>query len=126
MTPSGTKHIHAWAKFDPTEGVDIKIYEGATTSNDGTPVSTLNSNRELQSTHPASLLMYATPTISTTGDEIWHAVGGAGRSVGVMPAMSTRIIAKKDTKYYFLLTKTASGTCDVSVEASWEEHEPEG
>jgi hypothetical protein len=56
---------------------------------------------------------------------MWTATTGSGRNyTGVTPNLDYEIIAKRNTKYLYRLTKIAAGDCYVDIDSFWYEHTP--
>jgi len=122
-TPDNGDEVHAKAILSANAEFLIEIWEGITTSDDGTPVATFCNNRILDET--PKLKAYASPTVTDEGTLIWSTKVGDGKAPsGVSPALGYEIIAKKNTKYMFKITKVASSEHYVDYDFFWEEHTP--
>lgn len=123
LTPSAVTRIHANAVMSASGDYVIQIYESATASNNGTPVTGFNNNRD--STKIAKLLPFATPTISDNGTLMWQTRIGSTSpvgSAGVSNSFGYEILAKSNTKYLFLITKQDAGDGYVDFDFFWIEH----
>lgn len=120
-TPDTAKLIHAKAAIAAEAGFLVEIFEGITTSDDGTPVPGFNCRRD--SANVAGLTSFAGPTVTVDGTLIWSAQLGSGRnSIAVSPGLNYELIVKRNTKYLFRITKAASGTHWVDTDFWWYEH----
>ena len=102
--PNNGKRIHAKSVFHAEAEFLIEIYEGITTSDDGSTVTTFNCNRN--SSNTPTLIAYSAPTVTDEGTLIWATRIGSGKEgAGISPQLNYEIIAKVDTKYMFKITK---------------------
>ena len=123
-TPDSDVQIHAKAAFYGSAEFEIEIFEGVTIGTAGTTVAAQNNNRDLQTSHPATLIAAASGVL-TGGTAIWRAKTGDGKnSTGVSPEISGEIIAKRNTTYMFKITKTATTAAYIDVNFFWYEHTP--
>jgi hypothetical protein len=106
--------------------IDILVYEGATASDDGTPVSTFNVNRN--STNTPDTVLNSAPTISDVGTLIhtqWIQPTATG--VGQSPAGITgetngeEWVLKPSTKYLIRITNNSGATIAYRYEFLWYE-----
>ena len=119
-TPDNDTRINARVIFDSNVEVTLSLYEGTTTSNNGTPVTAFNNDRN--STNTPELLPYVAPTVTDNGSLIWRSKTGDGKGPsGVSPTMGYEIIAKQNTKYLFNVAKTDSGDYYVNIDFFWYE-----
>ena len=90
-----------------TEGY-FEVYEGTTTSADGTSLTRLNRSRD--STNTANMTMFHTPTITTDGTKIWDGFfGSAGTSeTGGISRSNNEFILKQNTKYLIRYTSESN------------------
>ena len=121
-TPDTSKRVHAQARIGGNAEFDIEIFEDPTTTADGTPVTTINNERD--SANTSELLAFGAPTVTADGDRIWYGRIGTGRDATVSAATGYEILAATDTDYLFKVTKAASGDGYVDVDFSWYEHAP--
>lgn len=112
--------VHAKFLANADQEYDIYIYEGPTVTDNGTPITTINNNRN--SSNTPTLLAYANPT-ATAGTLIWHGKVGIGRTGGVAIGLGYEIIAKSATKYLFKIVKVGSTTGWVDIDFFWYESE---
>lgn len=120
VTPTNGGKIHARAELYGEAEFNAEIYEGATTSNDGTPITTFNNDRN--SSNTPELSAYASPTVTNDGTQIWSGKLGSGRTPStISPGFGYGILAKSNTKYLFKITKIAAGTHYVDVNFWWHE-----
>jgi len=103
-------------RFDFGRGdIDVQAYEGATTSNDGTPIVIHNTNRN--SSHTADLSFNSAPTLTGDGTLIhttWapptaNGVGQSAQGVSNIEAGEEWIL-QPSTKYLIRVTNNSGGT----------------
>ena len=106
--------------------IDFVAYEGATTSNDGSALTAHNVNRN--SSNTPNLELYAAPTITDPGTEIftlWSPPTGTGTGQSANGisnvGQGSEWILTPSTKYYIVLTNNSGSTIDWSYEFSWYE-----
>lgn len=88
----------------------LQIYEGVTTSNDGTGLTVLNKNRRSSNTPDAAL--YHTPTVTDLGTELDDIVFiTAGRRAGAVSVVGRgeEWVLQPNTKYLIRLTNQSGG-----------------
>lgn len=123
VTGSGTTpHIAVMA--DLGAAGTLSIYEGVTTSADGTGLAAFNANR--QSTKIATAVVTHTPTVTNTGITLllnhYIAGGTTGNSVGGSStdfARITELVLKTSTKYLFRVTNLGAGAVGASMQLGW-------
>jgi hypothetical protein len=94
----------------PSAAAIVELFEGATTSADGTPLSVVNHRRT--SDYESELSAYADPTITDDGDRI--GIGGAGSvggpiNVGAQLGNAVEFDLKPNTAYLLRATVGANG-----------------
>jgi len=92
----------------------FNFYAGTTTSNNGTPMSKFNRNRN--STKLGSLNIYHSPTVVSNGTLLGSGIMGSGKTYGGFMRDTQEIILKKGTKYMFEIT-------NATVLANWLDYE---
>ena len=115
------------ARFDFGGGdVDIEMYEGATASSDGTPLTANNTNRNSSLT--ADMVPNSAPTLTDDGTLIHSAWAyptstGTGRSpTGVSDVTNgEEWILKPSEKYLIRVTNNSGGTISFRYEFLWYE-----
>lgn len=120
VTPNTTKWAHMEYILMCELESEIKIYEGVTTSNDGTGLTEFNRNRN--SATAATTLVSYTPTVSDVGTLIRTKHQGAGKTVGGETRDLSEIILKQNTKYLYRITNATSSVNWISFILSWYEH----
>ena len=121
-TPNTSTRIHAKAVLVPDVDYTIEIWEGITTSDDGTPIAMINNDRDFTTT--PELIAYAAPTVTDDGTLIWAARNGGGKNpIGVTPGLNYAIMAKTNSKYLFRLTKNIANAGVVDIDFWWTEGE---
>ena len=95
--------------------IDLLVYEGVTTSADGTPIGTINTNRN--STNTACTIFSSTPTITDIGTLIhtqWipPTATGVGQSPSgiVGETNGEEWLLAQDTKYLIRMTNNSGAT----------------
>ena len=120
VTPNTTKWAHMIIEFTFEAEANITVYEGATTSADGTAI-TIN-NRQRNSVNTAGITAYTGPTVTTTGTAIARYKYGSGKSTGGAARASAELVLKQNTKYLIRVVNdtVTSNWCDYL--ADWYEH----
>lgn len=122
FTVPATTRIFAKVAMWASAAFTVSIYENTTTSNDGTPITAFNNNRN--STRTAELAPFAGPTVTTEGTLIWTTkIDATKESSGVAAGTNYFIYVKQSTKYMFKIVKTAAGTGFVDFDFWWVEQE---
>lgn len=123
VTPDTTTQIHAKALVFGEAEFTLDICEGATVSANGTQLVGRNCYRD--SINQPELTLYSGPTVTDIGTIIWSGKTGSGRSqAGVAPGLNYEIIAKRNTKYLWRITKVPAGIHYVDADFFWYEHAP--
>jgi hypothetical protein len=96
----------------------IQVFEGATTSANGTAIRIARLNRKSSKTIATGV--FVAPTVTATGDEIpgaWLAGGTGGNAQGGSFAHTdAEWLLKDETKYLFRLTPAAAATVSIQFE----------
>lgn len=120
---------HIAVMVDVGNECTLSIYEAATTSADGTGVTSYNANRA--SANVSTAVITHTPTVTGTGTALIpsHYVpgGGAGGGPGGSSiggsstdfARVPEIVLKTSTKYLFRLTNVSGGAIKASMQLGW-------
>lgn len=117
---SGDADPHMRTSFEGTAAFQIDIYEGATTSNNGTAITV--QNRKRSSLNICSCAIYSAPTVTATGTVFVRYKIGAGKTGGSSTA-ENEIILKANTKYLIRLTSNVTGSTNtIDYLADWYEH----
>jgi len=109
---------------------EFYMYEDVDVSNNGTPTTTFNADRN--SLNTATMLAYSSPTLAggSLGDDgqggtlISAATVGSGRDTTQNRSTTYELIGKASTKYWVKLTNTSSQTAWVDYDFNWYEEEP--
>lgn len=119
-----TKTPHIAVMADMGAAATLSIYEGVTTSNDGTTLTVFNANR--QSAKVSTTLVFQTPTVTGTGTTLLlnHYISGGttGNAVGGSStdfARITEMVLKPSTKYLFRATNLGAGAVAGSVQVGF-------
>jgi len=106
--------------------IDVQVYEGTTTSADGTPITTQNTNRN--STNTPSTVLTSAPTITDDGTLVhtsWMPPTGTGTGQSanglVGETNGEEWILKPATKYLVRITNNSGATIDYAYEMLWYE-----
>lgn len=118
-----------WAHFTElsiagNKETNVKVYEGTTTSADGTGLTEINRNRN--SATVSTTVLTHTPTITDVGALIFEvqfgeATGPASSRAGGAGATRQEVILKQNTKYLIRITSAANDN-DISNFFDWYEH----
>lgn len=118
VTPNTTKWAHMEYILMCELESEIKIYEGVTTSNDGTGLTEFNRN----SATAATTVVSYTPTVTDTGTLIRTKHLGAGKTAGGESRDLSEIILKQNTKYLYRITNATTSVNYITFILSWYEH----
>lgn len=120
-TPDTLKWAHMLVEFGAEAESNITIYEGTTTSADGTPVTAVN--RDRNSSNTAGLVITHTPTVTGVGTQIAsYKMGSMQKSGGTVRA-NAELILKQNTKYLIRITNDTALNNWLDYLADWYEHE---
>jgi hypothetical protein len=119
VTPDTTSWAHMFIQATTERETLFEIFEGVTTSSDGTVCTPTNRNRN--STSTANLLCYHTPSITSTASLILNAKSGSGKTGGEARS-EQEIVLKQNTKYLFRVTNDSASAGWVSQQLNWYEH----
>jgi hypothetical protein len=121
VTPDTTKWAHLQYSLSSTLEVEFEFYEDGNITG-GTAVTTYNRNRN--SSTVSGVLVYHTPTITTTGTLLAQRREGAGKSAGTQTLGVAEWILKQNAKYLFRVTSRAgAGTTNyINWWIVWYEH----
>lgn len=115
---------HIAVMCDIGAAATLSVYEGVTTSSDGTPLTAFNANR--QSTKITTASVTQTPTVTGTGTALLlnHYIPGGttGNSIGGSSsdfARVTELLLKTSTKYLFRMTNLGAGATGASMQLGW-------
>jgi hypothetical protein len=105
--------------------MDVEVFEGTTTSADGTAVTTKNTNRNSALT-PDAVLTH-TPTVTGDGESMHDRyIPTAGKDTGqIAGSLYEEWILAADTKYLIRLTNNSGAIADLSYEVMWYEIGPD-
>lgn len=121
VTPNTTRWTHFSRVIDVASSACIfTLYEGVTTSNNGTPLTILN--RDRNSNIVNTTLVYHTPTITNVGTNIAQTLIGAGKNIGGSNRDENEAIFKQNTKYLCRITETNINNTEVNILLDWYEH----
>lgn len=99
---------------------NIVVYEGATTSADGTPVASFCSNRCKDNTPLAG--SFIAPTVTDVGVQIAALKVGSGKLTGGGARAENELVMKQGTKYLFRITNDTVSNNWFDYHVNWYEH----
>lgn len=113
VTSTGLVHLRVDAAT--LGGGSLAIYEGATTSNNGTSITAYN--RDRASADVGTATVFHTPTVSGTGTLLFTSlmVGAGGKTMDSINNGDYELILKVSTKYLFRFTSTAGSNAYTLV-----------
>jgi len=120
VTPDTTKWAHLLISFGFEAEANISVYESATTSNNGTPITVFNRNRNSANTNTS--LVYSAPTVTGTGTLIARYKAGSSRSVGGDIRAEGELVMKQNTKYLVRITNDTVTNNWCGYLADWYEY----
>lgn len=106
VTPSD-KYVHLFYQTDGSGEFEEYLFEGTTTSNDGTAMTPRNHKRSAGDV--AKTLVYHTPTVTSDGTELCQQRLGAGRTAGGISRNENEVILLQNTKYLIRGTSQSAG-----------------
>lgn len=115
LVTDGTAHHFNW-EVSSDGGVKVDIYEGVTTTNNGTALPVYNRNRT--SSNPSHMTAFKTPSGLSGGTQIFG-TGSTSKSGGLQTSVS-EFILKPNTKYSFVLT-AYSNNVNIATALDWYE-----
>jgi len=122
VTPDTTKWAHWTMTAQATGEVTVSLYEGATTSSDGTAVTIWNRNRN--SSNTPTVTVTHTPTVTSVGTKMtekWIGSEGFKEDISGEHRGDSEFILKQNTKYLVRLTAVSDGI-KAAVGGDWYEH----
>jgi len=119
MGVTGDVTAHLWEFFVKTDSapITVEFYEGATTSNDGTPQTPLNRNR--QGTFTPSMQVFAGPTVTSDGTQLILAKILGNQQTVSSDNLEGEWILKKSTKYTFKITNNSQQAANIAAGFNW-------
>ena len=99
--------------------LEFALYEGATVSSNGTPMSVINRNRK--SIKTSTMQAFHTPTVTGVGTLLESGYFGTGKTVGGSNHSDTEMILKNNTNYLVRITSRSSAN-NISGKFMWYEH----
>ncbi len=125
VTGAAAPHIQRVELNLEAGDIDLVMYEGVTTSDDGGALTQYTTNRN--SEHQPDAVTYGGPTITDLGTPfhtLWvpPTSSGVGNSVGVLDVnQGEEWILKPNTKYAFRITNNSGGIITLAYEFVWYE-----
>lgn len=115
-----SKQYHAKFAIDTEAEALVTIHEGATLSNNGTPVTIFNRNRN--ATYTDYLGWNITPTITGAGNVIYTKRIGSGKTSGGNAGRENELILKNNTKYTITITNATTSDNYYNIELDYYVH----
>lgn len=120
VTPSSTAWAHLVWEIQGTLVTTIAFYEDATTSDNGTAITSINRNRN--SIAVSGVSIYHTPTLTGDGNLIYTekfgVTSGNQIRIGGKSRAAQEIVLKQNTKYLLRITSGTAGNV-ISTNARW-------
>ena len=122
VTPNTTKWAHMVYTVLCELETDMKIYEGATASNNGTGLTEFN--RDRNSATAATTTAFHTPTVAggAEGTLLRTKHFGTGRTAGAEAHDAHEWILKQNTKYLVRITNATTSNNWITIILNWYEH----
>ena len=125
VTPNTTKWSHMTIGFEMLGSTVVaELFEGVSTSDDGTPALVQNRNRNSDNTN--TVLIYEDPTVTggaVAGNLIQSGIFGAGRgSAGGSARDNEEVVLQQNTKYLIRFTEQNLTATSVNYVMDWYEH----
>ena len=98
----------------------VTLYEGVTTSDDGTLNGGRNRNRNFPDNN--TTLIYNNPIVTDLGDELHAVYIGSGRGEGDGSRDAEETLLKQNTKYLFRFVEQNVTATIISWVFDWYEH----
>lgn len=119
-TPDTLKWAHMVVAFSSEAESHITIYEGTTTSADGTAVTAVNRNRN--SSNTPGVVVTHTPTVTGVGTQIASYKMGSMQKAGGEVRGNNELVLKQNTKYLIRITNDTALNNWFDYLADWYEH----
>lgn len=121
VTPNTTRWAHMiFGASGETGEIQIDIYEGTTTSDNGTRDNERNRNRNFADNN--TTLIYENPTITGNGVLLISQTFGASKTTGGGGRDAEEILLKQNTKYLFKITNNTVSNNKINTQIDWYEH----
>lgn len=122
VTPDTASWAHMTIGVETLDStIIIELFEGTTTSADGSEITANNRNRNVSDNN--STVIYDTPTITADGTLLHTIRLGSGKTTGGGARDSEEIILKQNTKYLLRITEPNVANTHVNWNFDWYEHE---
>jgi hypothetical protein len=120
VTPNSDEDMHFFYELNNEGEMEYDIFEGTTTTNDGTPIPSFN--RKRSSSNTPTMNIYHTPTITDDGTPIGPSRVGT-RTIGGDSRTIEEIELASNTKYLFRATNRITGATNLfNFLFNWYEH----
>lgn len=117
-----TKSAHGYISIESDGKCYVDLYENPTTSADGTAVTELCLNREIDATPSTSV--FHTPTKSVNGTLLEYGILGTAGKFTLIGGdeMGGYWLLKPNEQYLILVTNKSGADSDIVISYSWHEH----
>jgi len=115
-------YVHLWIDATASGEAELNLYENATTTNDGTEITSYIHNRN-NTSEAVSTISYE-PGVSSTGTSIASTLISGASGKFITSDGSTKIgefVLATDTKYLVRLTDKSADTADCAISLVWGE-----
>ena len=120
VSPDTTEWAHLVWEIEHELETLIQFYQGTTYSNNGTAISSFNRNGN--STHIATTLVYHTPTITDVGSLVGTIQQGNGKKAGGSDRLANEFVLKQNCAYLIRITNLTANNDLVFMKLNWYEH----
>lgn len=107
ITPDPVCNIEAYGLIYANSDFTCEIFEGVTTSSNGTPADSLAVNTDRVSEDPTHMQIFQSPVVTNYGKRIWHCRTWESREPSGI-SNNYSILPKPNTKYVWKITKNIS------------------
>lgn len=122
ITPNTSTRVHIVFEVEGgAAGVKVELYEGTTTSDNGTAITPINNNRN--SSNVTTLSVYKGPTVTLDGTQLTVEQSGSasvGGKVSGHAEFEEEFVLKQNTNYQLKIT-TLADLVSVSTQIGWYE-----
>lgn len=121
VTPNTSTRAHLVYEVETQPGATVELYEGTTTSSDGTALSEICHRRA--SPNVATVVATEDPTVTADGTLLVTQSSGTatlGGKVGTVTSRASEFVLAQNTKYQIKITALAASTT-VSILMEWYE-----
>ena len=120
VSPNTTEWAHLVWEIEHELETLIQFYQDTTYTDNGTEITSFNRNGN--STHTATTLVYHTPTITNVGTLIGTIQQGSGKKAGGSDRLSNEFILQQNTAYLIRITNLTVNNNLIFMKLNWYEH----